>query len=212
MLGIVPGNRSEKAENEPTLDRAPFRFMGIRRRQEKGATLVEAAVVFPLMFLIIFAVAEFGLAFKDWLTVSHAAREGARAGATYGDDSAADYLILLDVGRHLGPAAVQVEKVRIYDADNPGTGTNYDYTPAANCAGPTCCDWTPCPNPDLPSPPYAVPGWNPTTRDVALPNTSTLGVEVKYTHEWITGLFNDSSVFTSVVEYHLEPQVFDSNG
>jgi Flp pilus assembly protein TadG len=81
------------------------------------------------MFLIIFAVAEFGLAFKDWLTVSHAAREGARAGATYGDDAAADFLILQDVGRHLGPAAVQVQQVRIYNADNPLSGTNYDYTP-----------------------------------------------------------------------------------
>jgi hypothetical protein len=184
----------------------------LKDRKERGATIVEAAIVYGLLFLTLFAVLEFGLAFKDWLSVSHASREGARAGATYGDDAAAGFLILQDVGRHLGPAAVQVQQVRIYNADNPLSGTNYDYTPGANCAGVDCCDWTPCPDPDLPAPPYAIPGWNPTTRDVALPDTSTLGVEVSYNHQWITGFFNNSSVFTSVVEYHLEPQVFDSNG
>ena len=40
--------------------------------RERGATLVEAAVVYGLLFLTLFAVVEFGLAFKDWLSVSHA--------------------------------------------------------------------------------------------------------------------------------------------
>jgi hypothetical protein len=184
----------------------------LKKRRERGATIVEAAIVFPLLFLVIFAVVEFGLAFKDWLTVSHAAREGARAGATYGDDIAADYLILQDIGRHLGPASIVVQDVKIYNAEN-GTGQEYDFTPGANCAGSDCCDWTPCPNPDLPSPPYATPiGFPPTSRDVAIPGTSFLGVEVTYDHQWITGLFGGTTTFTSTVEYHLEPQVFDTDG
>jgi len=187
------------------------RTNGLRTRRERGASLVEAAIVFPMLFLTIFAIVEFGLAFKDWLTVSHAAREGARAGATYGNDVAADYLILTDAGRHLGAASITIENVRIYNAAN-GVGTNYDYTPGANCSGPNCCDWTPCPNPDLPTPPYAPPLWNPSTRDVAAPNTDTLGVRVTYTHEWVTGFFKDTSQFTSEVEYHLEPQIFDTDG
>jgi hypothetical protein len=183
----------------------------LRKRTDRGATIVEAAIVFPLLFLVLFAVVEFGLAFKDWLTVSHAAREGARAGATYGDDVAADYLILLDVGRQLGPAAIPVENVRIYNADT-GLGTDYAYTPGANCSGSDCCDWTPCPDPDLPTPPYSKPNWDPTKRDVGLPNTDTLGVEVSYNHDWITGFFFNTTDFTSTVEYHLEPQIFDTDG
>ena len=42
---------------------------------KEGQTLVEAALVYALLFLALFAVVEFGLAFKDWLSVSHAARE-----------------------------------------------------------------------------------------------------------------------------------------
>jgi len=187
------------------------RTNGLRTRRERGASIVEAAIVFPMLFLTIFAIVEFGLAFKDWLTVSHAAREGARAGATYGNDVAADYLILTDAGRHLGAASITIENVRIYNATS-GVGTDYDYTPGANCSGPDCCDWTPCPNPDLPTPPYAPPLWNPSTRDVAAPNTDTLGVRVTYTHEWVTGFFKDTTQFTSEVEYHLEPQIFDTDG
>ena len=72
-------------------------WMQKRSDGDRGATIVEAALVYPLLFLAIFAIVEFGFAFKDWLSVSHAAREGARAGATYGDDPAADMLILRDV-------------------------------------------------------------------------------------------------------------------
>jgi len=182
-----------------------------RRRRERGATLVEAAIVFPLLFLAIFAVVEFGLAFKDWLTVNHGAREGARAGATFGNHVAADYLILKEVGAHLEMAAIPVERVRIYNADT-GVGTTYRFTPGSNCAGADCCDWTPCPDPDRPSPPYTPPNWRPTDRDVAAPATDTLGVEVIYTHRWITGFFASETEFSSSVEYHLEPQVFDTDG
>lgn len=52
----------------------------------------------------------------------------------------------------------------------------------------------------------------PVTRDVAAPDTDTLGVRVTYTHQWVTKLFRDSTVFTSEVEYHLEPQTFDTDG
>jgi len=68
--------------------------MTSERRDDRGATLVEAALVYALLFLALFAVVEFGLAFKDWLSVSHAAREGARAGATYGDDPRSNIAIL----------------------------------------------------------------------------------------------------------------------
>jgi hypothetical protein len=185
----------------------PAMSRGVIQRRERGATIVEAAIVFPLLFMTIFAIAEFGLAFKDWLTVSHGAREGARAGATFGNVPEADFLILQEVGLHLAPAVVEVEEVRIYNAAT-GVGTDYDYTPGANCSGPNCCDWTPCPDPDLPTPPYAVPTWNPISRSVTAPDTDTVGVRVSYTHNWITGFFAESTVFTTEVEYHIEPAIF----
>ena len=74
--------------------------MKIRADEERGATIVEAAIVYGLLFMAMFAIVEFGLAAKDWLSVSHAAREGARAGATYGDDPRADIQICVTSSAH----------------------------------------------------------------------------------------------------------------
>lgn len=40
--------------------------------------MVEMIFVLPVLLLIIFAIAEFGLMFQRWLTLSNAVREGAR--------------------------------------------------------------------------------------------------------------------------------------
>ena len=45
---------------------------------EKGAELIEFALVFPLLLLIVFGIMDFGLLFQRYETVTNAAREGAR--------------------------------------------------------------------------------------------------------------------------------------
>jgi len=47
-------------------------------RDPEGSEIAEAAVVLPLVFLFIFAILWFGLAFNTYGTVTSAAREGAR--------------------------------------------------------------------------------------------------------------------------------------
>lgn len=57
---------------------------------ERGAAAVELALVLPILIFLIFGIVEFGRGFNARLTVTHAAREGARAFAiAEGDDSAA---------------------------------------------------------------------------------------------------------------------------
>jgi Flp pilus assembly pilin Flp len=48
---------------------------------EKGASAVEFALVAPLLFLLIFGIIQFGIAFGSQLAITHAAREGARLAA-----------------------------------------------------------------------------------------------------------------------------------
>ncbi len=51
------------------------------RRQEKrdrGAALVEFAIVMPLLCLLIFGMVEFAIAFNDYQSIRQGAREGAR--------------------------------------------------------------------------------------------------------------------------------------
>ena len=45
--------------------------------------MVEMIFVLPLLLLLVFAIAEFGLMFSRWLTLSNAVREGAREGVEW---------------------------------------------------------------------------------------------------------------------------------
>jgi len=49
-------------------------------KQEDGAAMVEFALVITILLLIVFGIIEFGRIFNAQLTVTHAAREGARVG------------------------------------------------------------------------------------------------------------------------------------
>lgn len=51
------------------------------RRSERGANLVEAALVVPILILILAGVVDLGRAFYNYISLANAAREGARAGA-----------------------------------------------------------------------------------------------------------------------------------
>jgi Flp pilus assembly protein TadG len=52
-------------------------------RRENGATMVEFAIILPLFIILIFGIIEFGLLLYNKGIITHAAREGARAGVIY---------------------------------------------------------------------------------------------------------------------------------
>lgn len=56
-------------------------------KNQNGQSLVEFALVLPLILLILCCILEFGLIFYSYLVITHAAREGARAGAVGKPDS-----------------------------------------------------------------------------------------------------------------------------
>jgi len=49
-----------------------------RVRSERGAELIELAIVLPILLLVFVAIVDFALVFQRYLTISNAAREGAR--------------------------------------------------------------------------------------------------------------------------------------
>src|SRR6476619_771808 len=68
-----------------------------RSRREEGQILVEFALVGMVFFMLMFGILDFVRLFQSWVTVQHAAREGARyaitgqvactgGGNTYTDD------------------------------------------------------------------------------------------------------------------------------
>jgi Flp pilus assembly protein TadG len=48
------------------------------RQRERGAALVEAAIVIPVLVFILFGIIDFGWVFNDYLSVRQGTREGAR--------------------------------------------------------------------------------------------------------------------------------------
>ena len=50
------------------------------RRCDRGAELIEMAMVTPVLMLILAGIFDFGMMFRAWETVTNAAREGARVG------------------------------------------------------------------------------------------------------------------------------------
>lgn len=65
-------------------------------RNEKGAAVVEFAVVLPLLLMIVFGIIEFGLLIYNKAMITNASREAARAGIVYSTDPSTGVLNRLD--------------------------------------------------------------------------------------------------------------------
>ncbi|MFD3157177.1 TadE/TadG family type IV pilus assembly protein [Haloimpatiens sp. FM7330] len=63
-------------------------------KNKNGQSLVEFAIIFPLILLVVMAIAEFGMIFNAYLTINNAAREGARAGIVGTSDVEIQNLVL----------------------------------------------------------------------------------------------------------------------
>ena len=62
-------------------------------KNQKGQSLVEFAIVLPLLLLLLFGIAEFGIMLNSYLTIQNIAREGTRLGIIGGSDTEITSLI-----------------------------------------------------------------------------------------------------------------------
>jgi hypothetical protein len=181
--------------------------MRLRRRREKGATLLETALVLPLLLMLGLGAAEIGFLVVDYLTVSNAAREGARTGSAAGDYE--DSVTGIDADDLIVEAVEQVAcnleystllSVTVYEADADGDPIDPSnllnrYSGSINCTsgvvGLTCANGCP---------------WAPGERDRKLPDLDYLGVEVEFEHVGVTGIIPLPTVtFTDRAVMRLEP-------
>ena len=173
------------------------------RHREDGATLVEFAVLMPLLLLMIIGITEFGIGFKDWLTVANATREGARMGAVVGNDIDADCNIIGAVMDHMGIAGVDnVQEFWVFKANSDGTpsGTRNTYTYLSGDPA-DCTNWS------------GVIGWDSATRQTTSGSTplDILGIRITFAHPWITGFppFTGTLTWTEDTIMRLEPEAFE---
>jgi Flp pilus assembly protein TadG len=172
---------------------------------ERGATLVEAALVLPIMIMLMISLLELGMAFRDLLTVSYTAREAARVGSLAGNDPEADCDIVQSVVTAFGPTEVTGVDILIFKASestgNPEVGKTNTWR--LSTGDPTDCgDWT------------VLEQWPSTTRQVNVNDTlelDILGVSIVTEHDWITGLppWRGTMDLTRTALQRLEPEAFE---
>ena len=179
-----------------------------RRRREEGASLVEVGILLPLLLLLAIGLSEVGFLVIDYITVTNAARSGARTGSAAADTAGADDIIL-DV---VEEAACNLrfgnlETVTIYKAEPdgsipvpPGSSVNVYDNPGplsglscdiSGTHGLVCSNGCP---------------WIETTRVRIPPNFDTIGVEVTFSHNSVTGLFPFLAIdWTETAVMQVEP-------
>jgi hypothetical protein len=185
-----------------------------RSRREDGAVAVEAALVIPILCLLVFGMIEFAFVMRDYASVSSMVRTGARIGSTGADHGAGD--CDTDVAAPVcSPAstpalaqeaadAVQrsgavgdpgmINYILVYKANDKGfPGPDGGTTMPSSCSGISNCvmfSW----RPSVGRFRYNSGSWPSTSISACFPGSSghpmdRVGVYMNATHSMMTGLF-----------------------
>jgi len=93
-------------------------------RETRASEIAEAALVLPLMFMTLLGIFWFGQAFRIYGTITHAAREGARAGAAPVCTSCAAGNPVAQNAYNAVHTALAVGKLDVARASHPSTTPN----------------------------------------------------------------------------------------
>jgi hypothetical protein len=200
-----------------------------RFRGDDGATIVEAAFILPIFILIVLGLMEFGLIFRDVLTIRDVVGVAARTGAVQGPDmvsnETADFSMVEDIREGTAGIPVEwIERIVIYEARTPSAGSPISQLAQACKTGGTNTARK-CNVYDDPSEAfYAVQqgdtayfqclggvgkacGYNPETRDdgPVVSQIDYVGVYIKLDREQITKMFGDRWTIEEAAIMRLEP-------
>jgi hypothetical protein len=181
-----------------------------RGRGQRGAVAVEAALITPLILLLLFGIIEFGLLFKDYLAVTSASRAGVRIASaepkldSFAQDAADQ---VLREGAALAPSDIQeiwVYKAQTDAMPSPGYPVGGDAT-FANCS--VCVKFHVTSTGTAVA--YGATTWTAANQN-ACPDSSArdaVGVYVQYAHSAVTGLIFEDWTLRDHTVMNLEPFV-----
>lgn len=194
--------------------------MSLRRtrlRGQRGAALIEAALVTPAFLIIVFFSLELGLLFRDSLTTDNASRSGARAASTQGNSAEADYFIIRTIEHGLEAMGLRnLDYVVVFKATGPNDDVPGSCTTASRnglCNRYTASDFFVemddalgrdtghfrCGGLDS--------AWCPTTRETSLrAGTDFIGVHVQTKHSYVTRLFGSGQPLGATTILRIEPE------
>jgi TadE-like protein len=103
-----------------------------RGRGDRGGVLVEAAIVLPVLFMIVFGILEIGSALKSYSGAANAVRAGGRMASVAGNNADADRMIMERIaGEATGISDGEIEYVVIWHASATGEQPPLACRPAA---------------------------------------------------------------------------------
>jgi hypothetical protein len=212
-----------------------------RRRDERGVVAVEAAIVLPMVILLIFGMVEFSLMLRDYVSVTAATRAGARTASASADGGpgTCDPSPAPPCTPTSSPAVAQttadamakaltgipvdsINYLLVYRANGKGfpcaspvtaTGCNADTntTMPTSCSGYNSCvmfTW----NPTKGAFRYASGAWDSTLINACVNDVAgdSVGVYLKITHKWVTGLFGSTMGLSDKAVMKFEPLPIES--
>ena len=236
----VLGRHKVHAERRPLVDRfgdqwrgrlsrrsrrAPARGL-LAKGRERGAVLVEAAILTPVVLALVFGTMEMGYAFYGKLTVNHMSVAGARAASGGANDVLSDYNMLQAVkSAATGMSNNDISLVVVYRASSPDdrVPSNCLTASVTNTSSVRGCNRYTAASLSLASTQFGCVGppgpttkidifWCPTIRKSALlPDAGNgppyyVGVYVKGIHHNLFGVFGASFTFTSDTVIKIEPR------
>ena len=101
--------------------------MSPTRDRERGAALVEFALILPLLAMLVFGLVEFGRGYNAQVTLTHAAREGVRTLAIT-QDSGAAATVAKNAATSLDPASISVTSTPCIIGDPVELTLTYPFT------------------------------------------------------------------------------------
>lgn len=177
--------------------------MRTRRGGARGAALVEAAIVLPLVLVLTGGIVEYGVAFHQSAALAAASRAGARAAsalpksdqlAAAAADAASSQL------RGTGDGAP--DELWIFRVD---PATNRAYGPPPNCQDCVGFKWDPAQQRFDTMRPIGSNPWDPNEQDACAGQSDEVGVTVTLTHEYLFGVFGSSKQLSHTTVMRLEP-------
>lgn len=176
---------------------------------ERGAALVEFAIVALLLVTLALGTFEMGMAWSDSQLVTQAARTGARSVTQLGINGQADSFTVESIEAALGDQGTNVTRIVIFDAS------------AADGAMPAACSAASSPGvsgacsiydgSDFGTYATWVDGsWPPSTRNNDFDAGDYVGVTVEISRPYLTGFFGGSTLtITDTAVMRIEPEAGD---
>ncbi len=176
----------------------------VKSRNDRGAVAIEAALIFPVIVVMLFGIIEFSMMLRDHVSLTAAARSGVRTASseprvsTFSDDAAAS---VLRAGTALPSSTIQ--ELWVYQAGTNGfpTGESAFTSCSTNCVKYTYDTTTKAFVKDNTT------SWASTTivACAGAADVTSIGVLIKARHQYVTGLFGTSMTLGDHAVMRFEP-------